>query len=195
MSHASRSAAPGSAGSKSRFVAKSTSALSNVLSVEQLAELVDLFSVFDIRDGRGSGKMHCRDLCVASRMLGVEMSREHLQALATLYSVDGLHFTQDEFVEIASELITTKPEEEQKEQWLRTCFQLFDVHGSGVVASKQLEKIVEQLNAASTKAEAGLIDDISEEELRRMVKDLDAEGVGLTKASFVELLMNSNSIL
>jgi Ca2+-binding EF-hand superfamily protein len=159
--------------------------LANVLSQKQVAELVDLFSVFDLRDGHsgGPGKMHCRDLRVAARILGVDMSREQLQSLTTLYSAEGQYFTQAEFIEIATELIISKPESEQKEAFLQSSFGLFDSHGSGVVTAKQLHRTLQQLNAAASACDAGLVDDLTEEDLEAMIRDLDKDGLGLSKAN------------
>ena len=168
-----------------------------MLSPKQIDELVDLFSVFDINEGRAGHekKMHCRDLRVAARILGVELSREQLQSLITLYSAEGQFFTQDEFVEIATELIIAKPENEQKDAFLQSSFNLFDSHGSGVVTAKQLHKTLLQVNSAAAVCEAGVVDDLTEEELEAMILDLDKDGLGLTKANFVDLLRESNSIM
>ncbi len=174
------------------------SGLANVLSQKQLAELVDLFSVFNIKDARtthGPGKMHCRDLQVAARILGVDMPREQLQSLTTLYSAEGQYFTQAEFIEIATELIISKPEPEQKEAFLHSAFTLFDSHGSGVVTAKQLFRTLQQINSAAAACDAGVIDNLTEEDLQAMIQDLDMEGIGLSMASFVELLSASNSIM
>jgi Ca2+-binding EF-hand superfamily protein len=174
-----------------------SSVLANVLPAKQQAELVDLFSVFDLNDGRtsGPGRMHCRDLRVAARIIGVDMSREQQQSLTTLYSAEGQYFTRSEFLEIATELIISKPESDQKEAFLHSSFNLLDTHGSGVVTAKQLHKALQQINAAAIASDAGVVDELTEADLEAMMRELDTDGLGLSKTNFVELLSTSTSIM
>lgn len=159
------------------------------LSSEQEIELVSLFKVFEERNH----KMPCRDLGVAFRVLGTELSKEQVQAYVTLYSHDGVYFTKEEFLEIAGEVRLSK-EDGEVEQMLEEAYQLFDSHGSGAVSAKQLERVVGQLNVALTAAGVEG-EDCSEESLQALIRDLDEDGLGITKHMFVDMLKTSSSIM
>lgn len=138
--------------------------------------------------------MSCSDLAVAFQMLGTQLTREQVQAFITLYSADGKHFSKEEFLEIAGEVLLAKPDDE-KVKMLEDAYHLFDLHGSGSVSAKQLHRVLVQLNHATNLAEAGDLADISEEDLEDLVRDLDTDGLGITKHMFVDMLKVSPSIL
>jgi Ca2+-binding EF-hand superfamily protein len=166
-------------------------ALKAALTAAQVEELDGLFQVFELK----AGCIHCSDLSIAFQMLGTQLTKEQVQAFITLYSSDGKHFSKEEFFEIAGEVILSK-EENDKEKKLDKAYDLFDLHGSGSVSAKQLHRVLAQLNQVTERAQAGgTIDDISEESLDALIRDLDEDGLGITKHMFIDMLKDSPSIL
>lgn len=168
----------------------SPAVLKAALSDEQLEELDGLFQVFDIKNG----KMNCSDLGISFQMLGTQLTKEQVQAFITLYSSDGKHFTKEEFFEIAGEVMLTKVDSD-KEKLLEEAYSMFDLHGSGSVTAKQLHRILQQLSSSTSVAGAGSLDDIDENDLDALIRDLDQDGLGITKHMFVSMLKTSPSIL
>lgn len=158
---------------------------------EQQAELREVFQLFD---QQGRGKMSCSDLRVAFRVLGAEVSREQYQAFVSIYSGDGKRFTQSEFFEIAAEVLSRRTAAD-KQKLLEDAFQLFDTTKAGVISAKQLGRTLTQLDHFIELSEAGHLDIDSDDELQRMLADLNAQDIGMTRADFVNLLMSSHSIM
>lgn len=156
----------------------------------QLEELEGLFQVFDMKVGR----MNCSDLSTAFLVLGTQLTKEQVQAFITLYSSDGKSFSKEEFIEIAGEVLLTKTDDD-KEKLLEEAFNMFDSHRSGSVTAKQLHRVLAQLSQSTKLSEAGELDHVSEEELEELIRDLDRDGLGITKHMFVDMLKHSPSIL
>jgi Ca2+-binding EF-hand superfamily protein len=114
--------------------------LAAALTQGQTRELEDLFEVFDHH-----GKMYCSDIGVAFQVLGVQLSKEQVQAFVTLYSDDGKFFTKAEFFEIAGEVLLGRQDGE-REKMLEEAFSLFDTHGSGAVSAKQLNRVLTRVS-------------------------------------------------
>ncbi|XP_046385332.1 neo-calmodulin-like [Ischnura elegans] len=136
------------------------------VSKAQMKEFRDAFRLFD-KDGDGS--ITQEELGRVMRSLGQFATEEELQQMLTEVDIDGDgSFSFDEFVEIVSNMGTAADktaDEEEKE--LRDAFRVFDKHNRGYISASDLRAVLQCLG-----------EDLSEEEIEDMIKEVDVDGDG-----------------
>ncbi|XKL64680.1 hypothetical protein PGB90_004766 [Kerria lacca] len=144
------------------------------MSKKQLNEFREAFMLFD-KDGDGS--ITKEELGRVMRSLGQFAREEELQQMLHDVDIDGDGcFSFDEFVEIASNMDKTSSntaEEEEKE--LRDAFRVFDKHNRGYISASDLRAVLQCLG-----------EDLSEEEIEDMIKEVDVDGDG--RIDFLEFV-------
>lgn len=140
------------------------------VSKSQMKEFREAFRLFD-KDGDGS--ITKEELGRVMRSLGQFARTEELQQMLQEVDVDGDgNVSFEEFVDIAwSAGAGTDPnhvlsrEEEEKE--LRDAFRVFDKHNRGYITASDLRAVLQCLG-----------EDLSEEEIEDMIKEVDVDGDG-----------------
>ncbi|XP_065201322.1 neo-calmodulin-like isoform X2 [Planococcus citri] len=136
------------------------------MSKKQLKEFREAFMLFD-KDGDGS--ITKQELGRVMRSLGQFAREEELQQMLHDVDIDGDGcFSFDEFVEIVSNMgkcSANTAEEEEKE--LRDAFRVFDKHNRGYISASDLRAVLQCLG-----------EDLSEEEIEDMIKEVDVDGDG-----------------
>ncbi|KAF5281901.1 hypothetical protein FQR65_LT14485 [Abscondita terminalis] len=138
------------------------------VSKSQMKEFREAFRLFD-KDGDGS--ITKEELGRVMRSLGQFARAEELEQMLSEVDVDGDgNVSFEEFVEIAwtagagrDHVIST--EEEEKE--LRDAFRVFDKHNRGYITPSDLRAVLQCLG-----------EDLSEEEIEAMIKEVDVDGDG-----------------
>ncbi|KAG8223443.1 hypothetical protein J437_LFUL008517, partial [Ladona fulva] len=154
-----------SAETKSEGPAMRTTAPHKV-SKAQMKEFRDAFRLFD-KDGDGS--ITQEELGRVMRSLGQFATEEELQQMLAEVDIDGDgNFSFDEFVEIVSNMGTTADRTaDQEEKELRDAFRVFDKHNRGYISASDLRAVLQCLG-----------EDLSEEEIEDMIKEVDVDGDG-----------------
>ncbi|XP_025836917.1 neo-calmodulin-like [Agrilus planipennis] len=140
------------------------------ISKSQMKEFREAFKLFD-KDGDGS--ITKEELGRVMRSLGQFARTEELQQMLQEVDVDGDgNVSFEEFVDIAwsAGAATDKDsslsrEEEEKE--LRDAFRVFDKHNRGYITASDLRAVLQCLG-----------EDLSEEEIEDMIKEVDVDGDG-----------------
>lgn len=165
---------------------------------ERREELADLFAVFD---QQGKGHILAADLRVAMRMLGVELTREQMQSLGTLYSSDGgKSFTKSEYFEACDEILSSRTDAD-RENAIEEAFSLFDTSAAGAVGPKELQRVIAQLTREVAAAEAEGSDEVptfdapSAEDIAEIIADLGIGDSVLGRNDFIRILTSSGSIV
>lgn len=145
-----------------------TSAVSSrlPLSKTQMQEFREAFRLFD-KDGDGS--ITQEELGRVMRSLGQFAREEELQQMLQEIDIDGDgYFSFEEFVEIVSNMgATTERTADQEEKELRDAFRIFDKHNRGYITASDLRAVLQCLG-----------EDLSEEEIEDMIKEVDVDGDG-----------------
>lgn len=144
------------------------------MSKSKLNEFREAFRLFD-KDGDGS--ITKEELGRVMRSLGQFAREEELQQMLHDVDIDGDGcFSFEEFVEIVYNMGNTESstkEEEEKE--LRDAFRVFDKHNRGYISASDLRAVLQCLG-----------EDLSEEEIEDMIKEVDVDGDG--RIDFLEFV-------
>jgi len=136
------------------------------MSKRQLNEFKEAFLLFD-KDGDGS--ITKEELGRVMRSLGQFAREEELQQMLHDVDIDGDgNFSFEEFVQIASntgKFGSRTKEEEEKE--LKDAFRVFDKYNRGYISASDLRAVLQCLG-----------EDLSEEEIEDMIKEVDVDGDG-----------------
>ncbi|CAH1140789.1 unnamed protein product [Phyllotreta striolata] len=140
------------------------------VSRSQMKEFREAFRLFD-KDGDGS--ITKEELGRVMRSLGQFARTEELQQMLQEVDIDGDgNVSFEEFVDIAWSASsgcdpnhTISLEEEEKE--LRDAFRVFDKHNRGYISASDLRAVLQCLG-----------EDLSEEEIEDMIKEVDVDGDG-----------------
>lgn len=136
------------------------------ISKNQMKEFREAFRLFD-KDGDGC--ITKEELGRVMRSLGQFARNEELQQMLQDIDVDGDgNVSFEEFVDIAwnaSGGLTQGEEEEERE--LRDAFRVFDKHNRGYITASDLRAVLQCLG-----------EDLSEEEIEDMIKEVDVDGDG-----------------
>ncbi|XP_065333069.1 uncharacterized protein LOC135934974 isoform X1 [Cloeon dipterum] len=139
------------------------------MSKAQLKEFRDAFRLFD-KDGDGS--ITQEELGRVMRSLGQFACERELQQMLREVDINGDgKFSFDEFVEIVSNMNDQgevgTPTKDQEEKELRDAFRVFDKHNRGYISASDLRAVLQCLG-----------EDLSEEEIEDMIKEVDVDGDG-----------------
>ncbi|KAL0111839.1 hypothetical protein PUN28_013198 [Cardiocondyla obscurior] len=139
------------------------------ISKSQMKEFREAFRLFD-KDGDGT--ITKEELGRVMRSLGQFARAEELRTMLQEIDIDGDgNVSFEEFVEIVSNIggaSTAAPtDQDQEEQELRDAFRVFDKHNRGYITASDLRAVLQCLG-----------EDLSEEEIEDMIKEVDVDGDG-----------------
>jgi len=131
------------------------------LSPEEIQAYKDAFAIFD-KDGDGT--ISTSELAQAMKSLGQNPSDAEIQDMINEVDVDQSGTVDfEEFLK----MMTTETKGVDLEQEMRSAFKVFDVDGSGTISPDEIFKLM-----------ASLGENLSEEEIKSMVKEVDSNGDG-----------------
>ncbi|XP_057318248.1 myosin regulatory light chain 2 isoform X2 [Microplitis mediator] len=158
------------------------------ISKAQMKEFEEAFNLFD-KDRDGS--ITKEELGRVMRGLGQFARTEELRTMLEEIDTDGDgNVSLVEFVKIVSNIgnasaaqQTDLTQEQQEEQELRDAFRVFDKHNRGYITASDLRAVLQCLG-----------EDLSEEEIEDMIKEVDEDGDGrIDFCEFARSLVNPSS--
>ncbi|OHS94814.1 Caltractin [Tritrichomonas foetus] len=145
------------------------------LSEEQKQEIREAFDQFDTD---GSGSIDAKELKVAMRALGFELTREEIREMIKKVAggnVPAIDFNQ--FMEMMGEKILQR----NPLQEIKKAFSLFDKDHNGKISLKDLKTATIELG-----------ENLTDDELREMIKEADRDFDGeVSEAEFIEVMKKS----
>uniref|UniRef100_A0A7N0V286 EF-hand domain-containing protein n=1 Tax=Kalanchoe fedtschenkoi TaxID=63787 RepID=A0A7N0V286_KALFE len=131
------------------------------LTQQKRQEIKEAFELFDTD---GSGTIDAKELNVAMRALGFEMTEEQINQMIADVDKDGSGAIDfDEFVH----MMTAKMGERDTKEELMKAFQIIDVDKNGKISVTDIQRIAKELG-----------EPISEKEVRDMIEEADRDRDG-----------------
>jgi Ca2+-binding EF-hand superfamily protein len=163
---------------------------------------VDTFTeVFEVFDQQGHGRLHCSDLRVALRMVGLETTREESRGYAQVFCGDrDAGFTLPEFLSVCDDVMSQRPADARASH-LEDAFAMLDTEKTGHLAAAQIGAWSSSADAAGFSAEDGAgapsvgfaaDDDL---DMVKLLEDLGMAGQGMGREDFIKLLSQSESVI
>lgn len=131
------------------------------LTQQKKQEIKEAFELFDTD---GSGTIDAKELNVAMRALGFEMTDEQIDQMIRDVDKDGSGAIDfDEFVH----MMTAKIGERDSKEELTKAFRIIDQDNKGRISAADIERIAKEVNESFTPRE-----------IREMIQDADLDGDG-----------------
>ena len=136
------------------------------LSEQEIAELRDAFSLFDLDR---SGAIDARELGTVMRSLGANPSADELRAMVAEVDEDGSgEIDFDEFCQLMSRSFQGEGKADEE---MREAFRVFDEENTGFMSVASLRQIISGLTQPSSV-------NLSDEEVEEIVQLVDSDGDG-----------------
>ena len=146
--------------------------MTEVLTVEQKAELKEAFGLFD---KNGDGKISVDELEAVIRSMGQKPTREEVKCMMENMDKDGNGTIEfDEFLEMMTSRCS-RDDEDAVETEMKEAFKIFDKDGNGFITKDELKDVMKSLGEV-----------LSDEQLDEMMKECDLNGD--EQVSFPEFL-------
>ncbi|XP_078164631.1 putative calcium-binding protein CML13 [Carex rostrata] len=146
------------------------------LTEQRRVEIREAFELFDLD---GSGTIDAKELCVAMRALGFEMTEDEINQMMAEVDKDhsgGIDF--DEFLYMMTEKIGQRDTKEQ----LMKAFRIIDHDKNGKISIEDIQNIARELGETFTV-----------DEIREMVQQADENGDGEVDADeFMRIMKRTN---
>mmetsp|Transcript_19442 Transcript_19442/g.47683 ORF Transcript_19442/g.47683 Transcript_19442/m.47683 type:complete len:231 (+) Transcript_19442:102-794(+) len=142
----------------------------------QMEEIKTAFGMFD---PDGSGTVDIRELKIAVRALGFEVTKGEVRELVLSLGKGDLGAVDyDAFVQVMSVKMATRDSRYEIEK----VFNLFDIDGTGAISIQNLRSVMAQVGDER----------MSDEELREMIDEADRDGLGqIGPRDFYRIMKNS----
>uniref|UniRef100_A0A672R391 Centrin-3 n=1 Tax=Sinocyclocheilus grahami TaxID=75366 RepID=A0A672R391_SINGR len=142
------------------------------LTEEQKDEIKEAFELFDTDKDK---EIDYHELKVAMRALGFEVKKVDVLKILKDYDGEGTgKITFEDFKEVVTDMIL---ERDPKEEVLKA-FKLFDDDETGKISLRNLRRVARELG-----------EDMSDEDLRAMIDEFDADGDGeINQEEFISIM-------
>ncbi|KAL7432454.1 hypothetical protein ACHAXM_003096 [Skeletonema potamos] len=140
---------------------------------------VEIREAFDLFDTDGSGTIDTKELKVAMRALGFDVSRDELRKLVAQVDKDGSGVI--DFKEFLQMMTSKMADRDSREEMIKA-FRLFDDDETGKISFRNLKRVAMELGES-----------ISDEELQEMIDEADRDGDGeVSQDEFIRIMEKTN---
>ncbi|KAI4299321.1 hypothetical protein L6164_032790 [Bauhinia variegata] len=145
------------------------------LTQQKLQEIKEAFELFDLDN---SGTIDAKELNVAMRALGFEMTEEQIDQMIAEVDKDGSGGIEfNEFVH----MMTTKIGERDSKQELKKAFRIIDQDRNGKISVSDIKSIARELG-----------EHFDDREIREMIDEADGDGDGeVNEDEFIRIMKNT----
>ncbi|XP_068430375.1 centrin-3 [Clinocottus analis] len=146
------------------------------LTEDQKHEIKEAFELFDTDKDK---QIDYHELKVAMRALGFEVKKVDVLKILKDYDREGSgKISFEDFNEVVSERVLARDPQEE----ILKAFKLFDDDETGTIGLRNLRRVARELG-----------EDVSDEELRSMIREFDADGDGEINAEEFHAIMTGES--